>query len=440
MTCWHQRSTQYTLFRSGHPAWLNVHPKRRQVFCQLTWILFRFDLNVSSQLPRCANLRHHTPYNIRPPMNVWLSIAGRHTTLRGIRFEAQDLDSSVWVGVYASAQYLLLHSTPMLSITVVISIPATATAVVLHTPAFAILGLGSHLMESNHPQCFKTRSRFKSNANHRHPSFSLTRTSDTIIKMLFARPRARSLCRTSTLDEPATRRKYRYKATERSSARSGPKLQIWFKRYSPELHSVLLPLLGIDPTPSRKCSCVAVAGRVWDRVRVQIKTRQDETELIHIHLNSSFQSERPPPTERIGACADRADRRVRAANPNPNRGRRTFEEKEQVQYTEYTVYTQPELRFVQTRFITGSTTLGGRSFITMVLGPNGMGSGKSSIACAICLARHWSPEIIGRATGVDSLIKNGVDTGSIEIGAAEQLGMQERTAYLAIAIVQHAPR
>ncbi|KAJ7123220.1 hypothetical protein C8R43DRAFT_1148037 [Mycena crocata] len=106
---------------------------RRQVFCQLTWILFRFDLNVSSQLPRCANLRHHTPYNIRPPMNVWLSIAGRHTTLRGIRFEAQDLDSSVWVGVYASAQYLLLHSTPMLSITVVISIPATATAVVLHT-------------------------------------------------------------------------------------------------------------------------------------------------------------------------------------------------------------------------------------------------------------------------------------------------------------------
>ncbi|KAJ7123240.1 hypothetical protein C8R43DRAFT_1135955 [Mycena crocata] len=77
-----------------------------------------------------------------------------------------------------------------------------------------------------------------------------------------------------------------------------------------------------------------------DRVRVQIKTRQDETELIHIHLNSSFQSERPPPTERIGACADRADRRVRAANPNPNRGRRTFEEKEQVQYTEYTVYTQ----------------------------------------------------------------------------------------------------
>ncbi|KAJ7172851.1 hypothetical protein C8R43DRAFT_1119688 [Mycena crocata] len=48
----------------------------------------------------------------------------------------------------------------------------------------------------------------------------------------------------------------------------------------------------------------------------------------------------------------------------------------------------------------------------MVLGPNGMGSGKSSIACAICLARHWSP-------GVPRASTLAADTGSIVIGVVE---------------------
>ncbi|KAJ7123221.1 hypothetical protein C8R43DRAFT_1241127 [Mycena crocata] len=52
------------------------------------------------------------------------------------------------------------------------------------------------------------------------------------------------------------------------------------------------------------------------------------------------------------------------------------------------------------------------SFLTMVLGPNGMSRGKSSIACAICLARHWSP-------GAPRASTLGADTDSIEIGAAE---------------------
>ncbi|KAJ7123232.1 hypothetical protein C8R43DRAFT_1135948 [Mycena crocata] len=70
----------------------------------------------------------------------------------------------------------------------------------------------------------------------------------------------------------------------------------------------------------------------------------------------------------------------------------------------------------------------------MVLGPNGMGSGKSSIVCAIRLARHWSP-------GAPRASTLAADTGSIEIGIVEGAhGAVGRTAYLAIAIVQHAPR
>ncbi|KAJ7172854.1 hypothetical protein C8R43DRAFT_977749, partial [Mycena crocata] len=51
------------------------------------------------------------------------------------------------------------------------------------------------------------------------------------------------------------------------------------------------------------------------------------------------------------------------------------------------------------------------SFLTVVLGPNVTGSGKSSIACAICLARHWSP-------GAPRASTLGTDTDSIEIGVS----------------------
>ncbi|KAJ7180479.1 P-loop containing nucleoside triphosphate hydrolase protein [Mycena filopes] len=52
-------------------------------------------------------------------------------------------------------------------------------------------------------------------------------------------------------------------------------------------------------------------------------------------------------------------------------------------------------------------------FLNMILGPNG--TGKSSIACAICLGLNWPPKILGRATDLPSFVKIGADTGFIEI-------------------------
>lgn len=52
-------------------------------------------------------------------------------------------------------------------------------------------------------------------------------------------------------------------------------------------------------------------------------------------------------------------------------------------------------------------------YLNMILGPNG--TGKSSIACAICLGLNWSPKILGRATELPSFVKIGADTGHIEI-------------------------
>ncbi|TRM70021.1 P-loop containing nucleoside triphosphate hydrolase protein [Schizophyllum amplum] len=54
-------------------------------------------------------------------------------------------------------------------------------------------------------------------------------------------------------------------------------------------------------------------------------------------------------------------------------------------------------------------------YLNMILGPNG--TGKSSIACAICLGLNWPPAVLGRATDVPSFVKNNAveDTGFIEI-------------------------
>jgi hypothetical protein len=52
-------------------------------------------------------------------------------------------------------------------------------------------------------------------------------------------------------------------------------------------------------------------------------------------------------------------------------------------------------------------------YLNMILGPNG--TGKSSIACAICLGLNWSPKILGRATELPSFVKIGADAGHIEI-------------------------
>ncbi|KAF7312005.1 Purine nucleoside phosphorylase [Mycena indigotica] len=51
--------------------------------------------------------------------------------------------------------------------------------------------------------------------------------------------------------------------------------------------------------------------------------------------------------------------------------------------------------------------------LNMIFGPNG--TGKSSIACAICLGLNWPPSVLGRASDLQSFVKLGTDSGSIEI-------------------------
>ncbi|PBK99175.1 P-loop containing nucleoside triphosphate hydrolase protein [Armillaria gallica] len=52
-------------------------------------------------------------------------------------------------------------------------------------------------------------------------------------------------------------------------------------------------------------------------------------------------------------------------------------------------------------------------YLNMIIGPNG--TGKSSIACAICLGLGWSPQILGRASEINSFVKQGKTSGHIEI-------------------------
>ncbi|KAJ7764112.1 P-loop containing nucleoside triphosphate hydrolase protein, partial [Mycena maculata] len=52
-------------------------------------------------------------------------------------------------------------------------------------------------------------------------------------------------------------------------------------------------------------------------------------------------------------------------------------------------------------------------FLNMILGPNG--TGKSSIACAICLGLNFPASTLGRASDVGSFVKLGTQAGSIEI-------------------------
>ncbi|KAJ7241060.1 P-loop containing nucleoside triphosphate hydrolase protein, partial [Mycena haematopus] len=52
-------------------------------------------------------------------------------------------------------------------------------------------------------------------------------------------------------------------------------------------------------------------------------------------------------------------------------------------------------------------------YLNMILGPNG--TGKSSIACAICIGLNWPPKILGRSTDLPTFVKIGTDNGHIEI-------------------------
>ncbi|KAI0690848.1 hypothetical protein BC835DRAFT_1407403 [Cytidiella melzeri] len=53
------------------------------------------------------------------------------------------------------------------------------------------------------------------------------------------------------------------------------------------------------------------------------------------------------------------------------------------------------------------------AYLNMILGPNG--TGKSSIACAICLGLNFPPSVLGRQSELQSFVKLGKEDGHIEI-------------------------
>jgi chromosome segregation ATPase len=52
-------------------------------------------------------------------------------------------------------------------------------------------------------------------------------------------------------------------------------------------------------------------------------------------------------------------------------------------------------------------------YLNMILGPNG--TGKSSIACALCLGLNFPPSVLGRAAEVSSFVKDQQGAGHIEL-------------------------
>ncbi|XP_006456895.1 hypothetical protein AGABI2DRAFT_212089, partial [Agaricus bisporus var. bisporus H97] len=52
-------------------------------------------------------------------------------------------------------------------------------------------------------------------------------------------------------------------------------------------------------------------------------------------------------------------------------------------------------------------------YLNMIIGPNG--TGKSSIACAICLGLNFPPSVLGRASEIKAFVKLGKEEGFIEI-------------------------
>ncbi|KAL5482188.1 hypothetical protein EMCRGX_G022483 [Ephydatia muelleri] len=58
--------------------------------------------------------------------------------------------------------------------------------------------------------------------------------------------------------------------------------------------------------------------------------------------------------------------------------------------------------------------------LNVVVGPNG--TGKSSLMCAICLGLGGAPRLLGRAKDVKHYVKNGKDTGFVEIELANPRG------------------
>ncbi|KAF8484425.1 P-loop containing nucleoside triphosphate hydrolase protein [Gautieria morchelliformis] len=58
--------------------------------------------------------------------------------------------------------------------------------------------------------------------------------------------------------------------------------------------------------------------------------------------------------------------------------------------------------------------------LNMIFGPNG--TGKSSIACALCIGLNGAPSLLGRSTELNAFVKHGHDTGYVELELKGKVG------------------
>lgn len=60
------------------------------------------------------------------------------------------------------------------------------------------------------------------------------------------------------------------------------------------------------------------------------------------------------------------------------------------------------------------------SSLNMIFGPNG--TGKLTIACAICIGLGGSPALLGRSTELNAFVKQGYDLGYVELELKGKIG------------------
>ncbi|KAJ7123218.1 hypothetical protein C8R43DRAFT_1135934 [Mycena crocata] len=478
MTCWHQRSVECTRFV------LVTLPAETGFSVSWLGILFRLDLDVSSRLPRCANLRHHIPYTIQhPTTNECLAACcpsvykseHRILILRfGLGF-TRVLSTCYSIRLQWHTTLTLSPNPPPKppSSSILFKIPWTRLLANDSDANAQPPGLGSHSRNrfkpsSNWPSTLQDSIPVQVHAaNHRELSVSLTPFNGIIINIpaepTYPRPNflpsaqefelGRSHCKIFLCPTTRSLESYNYRiSSERESACVGSGHRPPSRRailggtaswIDPQCRKIQYPTcfeleeqdlsrthIGDRPNYSRiygvdmgipaamPPSCMYwryAMFRSEGTIRTRVSSARLKSSLVttrpavcvrspdQIHVVSKLQLDL---VQTLLAARrqsiELADSRT-AANAVASRAG-------------YGERPPPPERI--RAFIPGSTTLGGRSFLTVVLRPNVTGTGGQVLHRLRHLPRP--PLVPRRATG--------------------QSGTQERTAYLAIAILQHAPR